>query len=68
MSRCKTTGRFATREELTREVWWRWSETGAGQSDIARACRVSTSVVGNILNTREGLADYERSKQAEPAA
>lgn len=54
MGRPKATGRFQTREELVREVWWRWSKTGAGFTDIAIACRVSQSVVTNIIAKKEG--------------
>lgn len=52
--RKKTTGRYATRDELCREVWRRWLHSGANQSDIARACGVSAATVGNILDSKEG--------------
>lgn len=63
---CKpTTGRYATRAELTYEVWWRWRETEANTPQIARACRVSEAVVSRIIESKEGLQEYLNRKQIE---
>jgi hypothetical protein len=47
--RPQTTGRFETRAELEYEVLWRWKETPSHISDIAKACKVSTTTVDNII-------------------
>lgn len=62
MGRKLTTGRFETRAELVREVWWRHLKTSAAQADIAVACRVSPCTVGTILTTREGYDEHLRSQ------
>ena len=46
----KTTGRYATREELVWAVWDFWLNGPHKQSDIARIVRVSEGTVGKILD------------------
>lgn len=48
------TGRFATRAELLEWIWRNYLHTPATPADIARQCRVSSTVVNKILNTKEG--------------
>lgn len=45
----KTTGRYETREELERVIFYWWLNTPANQTEIAKVCRVSQSTVSNIL-------------------
>lgn len=56
--RKKTTGRFATREELVATVWREWRKTPRNQTQIARFCRVSATTVNSIL---KGPAPEEES-------
>lgn len=62
MGRKLTTGRFETRAELVREVWWRHLKTASRQVEIAVACRVSPHTVSTILTTREGYDEHMRSQ------
>lgn len=50
MNRKQTTGRYATRDELVREVWHWWSQPGTTQTQVARICRVSLGTVSKILS------------------
>lgn len=48
--RPKQTGRCQTREELEGLAWDLYYHTDMHQAAIARFCRVSDTVMGNILN------------------
>lgn len=57
MSRRLTTGRFASRQELTAWIWREWLCGPSCISDIARQCRVSPATVSKVLDTREGIPE-----------
>lgn len=58
-----TTGRFATREELTYAIWWRYMDTDVGIEGAARICGVSPYTANRILHTKEGYDAYLKAKQ-----
>ena len=56
--RSKTTGRYTTRVELCREVWFWYTKTELGITGVAKLCRVSPTTVSNILDTKEGYPEH----------
>ena len=53
------TGRFATREELTRHVWAIWrQQVYPNLKAVAHACGTTVGVVKTITADREGLGEY----------
>jgi hypothetical protein len=50
--RPKTTGRYETRQELEESVWRQYYETAKSIVDISRFCKVSATVVSNILDDK----------------
>lgn len=53
----KTKGRYSTRVELCREVWFWYIKTDMNISQVAKLCEVSAATINNILNTKEGYPD-----------
>lgn len=50
--RKKTTGRYATREELVENIFLLYYGTDANITDVARICRVSGPTVSKILDNK----------------
>lgn len=59
VGRKKTTGRFATREELEEKIWFLWHCTACGINTIARDCEIAPLTVSKILEEKNCPPDIK---------
>jgi transposase len=67
MGRPKTTGRFATRQELLDRIWMLYENGGMSLNGIARSCKVSNTTVSHVIDAGERTATPDtRKKRVKP--